>query len=235
MNLPRNINTFLNNLPLKTMNGEDIFVAITFFLAGGGLDVAVNTRDVKGNWHKSVIGKAYNPAYLTRAKGRVHPSDRGVICLTEEGISYIQELAGEVSALATSLIIFGQGTTHSFDKFIRNIFKKATQSVDIADTYVAGSIFDNLLDEVSKKVPIRFLYGTDSGGFVIKSNRFTKEYSFQKKESKQFHDRFIIVDGRGYIVGPSLKDAADKKPATVVVLNGSDSKKLINLFSQLWK
>ena len=117
---------------------------------------------------------------------------------------------------------------------MRSVFKKATKNVDIADTYVAGNIFDNLLDEIPKTIPTRLLYGSDIGGFISKSKRFAREYNFQTKESRQFHDRFLIVDGKGYIVGPSLKDAADKKPATLVVLSDLDSKKLSDLFSDLW-
>jgi len=234
MELPRDITSFLKNLPLNGMSGDDVFVAIAFYLTGGKDKVEVNVKEIRSHWSKSLIGKIYNPNYLVRAKGRIHPTGRGVLCLTEDGVSYIQGLVGEVSTIATTLVVFKQGNAHSFDKFLRNILKKAARSVDLADTYVAGTLFDTLLDNIPDTVPIRFAYGNDKGDFVAHAARFAKQYNFEARELKQFHDRFMIVDGRGYIVGPSLKDAADKKPATLVALNVADSKKLVDLFSDIW-
>lgn len=234
MRLPQNIKTFLKSLPLKNMSGEEVFVAIVFFLAKGEKDIEVEIKDVKNNWSKTLIGKKYNPAFSNRAHGSLNPCGRGKVCLTDEGIEFIESSVQSTQSSKTGLVVFKRGNAHSFDKFLRGIFKKAANNVDVADTYVAGNIFDNLLDEVPKTTPIQFLYGNDTGGFVTKSARFASEFNFQKKESKQFHDRFILSDGKGYIIGPSLKDAADKKPATMVILNDSDSKKLADLFSDLW-
>jgi hypothetical protein len=217
------------------MRGDDVFVAIAFYLARGSSDDEVEIKEVQANWSKGVIGKPYNSAYPTRAKGRMDSSSRGMMRLTEEGISYMQELTGEVPTFATTLLVFKQGNAHTFDKFLRDILKKATSSVDMADSYVAGILFDTLLDKISISVPIRFVYGIDKGDFIACAARFSKQYKFTAKESKQFHDRFLIVDGKGYIVGPSLKDAADKKPATVVALNAGDSRKLVELFSEIWQ
>lgn len=234
MSFPQNIKTFLKQLPLKNMKGEEVFTAIVFFLVAGEKNVEVQSKNVKNNWSKTLIEKAYNPGFAYRAQGRIDSCGKGKICLTNEGIEYIESLIETVPPSKTGLIVFKKGSTHSFDKFLRETFKKAKKNVDIVDTYVAGNIFDNLLDEVPKTTPIQFLYGNDTGGFITKSTRFATEFSFQKKENKQFHDRFLIVDGRGYIIGPSLKDAADKKPATLVILNDSDSRKLADLFSDLW-
>lgn len=234
MNLPQNIKTFLGQFSLKDMSGEDIFIVMTFYIANGKKDIEVEIKDIKDKWSKTFLGKVYNSVFAYRAQGRIDPCGRGRVCLTNEGVEYVESFIRSISSSNPGLTIFKKGSAHSFDKFLRSIFKKAAKNVDIADTYVAGNIFDNLLDEIPDTVPIRFLYGNDVGGFVSKSVRFIKQYPFQQKESKQFHDRFIIVDGKGYIIGPSLKDAADKKPAVLVVLTDSDSKKLVDLFSDLW-
>lgn len=234
MNLPQNIKTFLKQLPLKNMNGGEVFVAIVFFLAAGRKNVEVQNKDVKNNWSKTLIGKAHNPSFAHRAQGYVDSCGKGKICLTDEGIEYLESLIESARSSRTGLIIFKKRSSHSFDKFLRGIFKKAKKKVDIVDTYVDGNVFDNLLDEVSKSVPIQFLYGSDTGGFTSKSKRFAGEYNFNTKQSSQFHDRFILIDSKGYIIGPSLKNAADKKPATLVVLGDSDSKKLADLFLDLW-
>lgn len=135
----------------------------------------------------------------------------------------------------TNLLIFKPGSTHSFDRFLRDALQQATGQVSIADTYVAGGLFDTLLEEVPTTIPIRFVYRQDTGGFATRASRFAKQYDFSVRVSQNFHDRFLAIDGRGYLVGPSLKDAADKKPATVVALNTADSQRLLVLFEDIWK
>lgn len=233
MDLPQNLKTFLKQFQLKTMSGNEIFVAIVFFLTQGK-NVEINIKEVIKNWSKTLLGKSFNSSFAHRAQGYINSCGRGKICLTNEGIAYIESLLCQTPSVHTTLVIFKNKNTHSFDKFLRNIFKKASKGVEIADTYVSGVIFDNLLDEISNKIPIRFLYDKDTGGFVNRAKRFTKEFSFCIKKSNSFHDRFLIVDGKGYILGPSLKDAADKKPATLVILGKDDSKKLEDLFLNFW-
>lgn len=235
MELPSNITTFLKSLPLKEMRGEEVFTAIAFFLSQGISETEIEVKSVRTSWSKSIIGKAYNSSYATKAKGYIHPIAIGRFIITTDGLSYIQDLVGEISDHSTSLVVFKHSTPHSFDKFLRSVFSKATICVDIADTYVSGGLFDILLDEIPKTVPIRFVYGNDVGGFVLRAARFAKQYKLATKESKNFHDRFLVVDGRGYLIGPSLKDAADKKPATVVPLSPVDSSKIIKLFDDIWK
>lgn len=73
MQLPQNITTFLKQLPLKEMNGADIFVAIVFYLTGGEAKINVAVKQVQKHWSKGVIGSSYNSSFMARAKGRVHP------------------------------------------------------------------------------------------------------------------------------------------------------------------
>lgn len=234
MNLPQNIKTFLTSLPLKRMRGEDLFVALGFFLAEASTENEISTRDIEAKWSKTLFGKSYNSGYANRAHGRVDPVAAGKIRMTDEGITYVERLRGTVPSMVTSLRVFKKGNAHSFDRFLRDVLRDAKVGVDIADTYVSGSLFDTLLDEIPERVKIRFAYGNDVGGFAARAGRFAKQYDFTMMQSNRFHDRFLVVDGRGYIIGPSLKDAADKKPATLVVLGSDDSKELVDLFSDIW-
>ena len=218
------------------MNGRDVFVSIVYFLAKGKEGLEIESNQVIKNWKKSVIGKKYNSVFAHRAQGYTHPLKTGIITLTKEGCNLIESFLNSLPLPNnnTSMIIFGEKNTHSFDKYIRNILKSANKEIKIVDTYVSGQIFDNLLDESPKNIPIKFLYKQDNGGFLNRIKRFKKEYNFQEKNSHNFHDRFIIIDEKGYIIGPSLKDAADKKPAILITLNNDDSKKLDQLFLMLW-
>jgi hypothetical protein len=53
-------------------------------------------------------------------------------------------------------------------------------------------------------------------------------------QSKDLHDRFLIVDDRAYIIGLSIKDAASNSPALVVALSTKDSAALDKFFHKLW-
>lgn len=235
MDFPENIKIFLKKLPLKDMSGQGVLCAIVFFLSGRDKQKEISISEIRDGWSKTLIKKTYNSIYVERAQGLVHSCAYGKVCITEGGISYIESLLPDsFSKQSSHLMIFNSGETHSFDKFLRSIFKKSKKTVDIADTWVDGNIFDRLLDQISNTVQIRFLYTNDAGGFENKKDRFAKEYNFQNKKVNNFHDRFIVVDGVGYIIGPSLKDAADKKPAIVVALSQADSQKLQNLFNGLW-
>lgn len=234
MNLPKNIQIFLTALPLKEMSGDDVFVAIAFFITGGSLDMEFTSAQVKSHWLKSVIGKAYNGGFVTRAKGRIHSSSLGKFSLTEEGSTYVERLFGAVPSVGTALVVFRKKQAHLFDKRLREILKGATSRVDIADTYVSSVLFDTLLENIPDQVPIRFAYGKDVGGFLSVAARFSKQYHFESRQTSDFHDRFIIVDDKGYLIGPSLKDAADRKPATLVTLSREDSTQLVELFKDIW-
>lgn len=48
------------------------------------------------------------------------------------------------------------------------------------------------------------------------------------------HDRFLVIDDIGYIIGPSLKDATRNSPALVVKLGAADSRQLLRFFDGMW-
>lgn len=88
---------------------------------------------------------------------------------------------------------------------------------------------------VHKEVTINLLYGNKQGAFDARVKRFKRQYSHYKiKSHVALHNRFLAVDSVGYIIGPSLKDAARKSPATIVSLGQADSKKLKQFFASFW-
>ncbi|HSX31460.1 MAG TPA: hypothetical protein VLE99_06090, partial [Candidatus Saccharimonadales bacterium] len=119
--------------------------------------------------------------------------------------------------------------------FLRNILCVATQQVRIADSYVDGTIFDNLLDQIPEDVPINLMYGEMQGDFKARAKRFGIQYTgFAARSYPVLHDRFLIIDDIGYIIGPSLKDATRNSPALVVKLGAADSRQLLRFFDGMW-
>jgi hypothetical protein len=244
MNFDQNLKAFQKDLPLKKMSGQQKFLAVAAIIGKGKAGAEVETKDVQSEWRKSVLEVRYNPAFYDRAQreGWVDPSGKGKFSVTRSGLDHLAALVapdGEFSAgelkQSGSLIVVNRKGTHSFDKFLRKILAESKNHVLIADSYVDGTIFDTVLDVIPKTTIVKLIYTHESGNFGQRATRFSREYSrFAVRRYKWLHDRFMIVDDAGYILGPSIKDAASKYPALVTALDQKAKRLLQSFFDNLW-
>lgn len=238
MDFSQNSKAYLTSLPAG-LSGVEKFLAVTIYSTQGLASTEVATKQIKALWQKSILKVSYNPAYynLAQKQGWVNPVRPGVLVVTEHGVEYANSIIGGSSWARSSsgLYIFNQKSTHSFDKFLRNALAGAQKRVWLADSYVDETIFDNVLDSVDQNVRLRLLYGRQYNSFISRATRFKTQYAkYEMKEYRKLHDRFLIIDDTGYIIGPSIKDAADKSPALVVKLGSGDSKTLVQFFQSIW-
>ncbi len=106
----------------------------------------------------------------------------------------------------------------------------------VSDSYVDGSIFDTVLEVIPKTTTIKLLSKRRSGNFNARAKRFRKQYQgFATRKYKDLHDRFLVIDDTGYVMGPSLKDAASNSPALLVTLIGKEKRRLQSFFDELWE
>jgi hypothetical protein len=242
MDFSKNIKAFLGTFPIKDLSGHQMFLAIAAHCAKGDTSNQINTADVRDKWSKSLLRKKYNPAFYGRAQkaGWVDPVQHGIFIVNDDGIQHLDDLTGPnskniASLTGSGLFIFDKKSTHTFDKFLRNILANAKSRVYIADSWVDDTIFDNVLDSIPKTISINLIYGQKRGSFDSRVNRFKNEYSkFIVKKYGDLHDRFLIVDDASYVIGPSLKNAAENSPALVVALSKKDSTLLVKFFQILW-
>lgn len=243
MDFSKNIKAFLGTFPIKNLSGHQMFLAIAAHHAKGNTSTQVNVADVRNKWPKSLLKIKYNSIFYGRAQeaGWVNPIKQGVFLVTDDGVQHLSALVDsrgldKSSTYSGGLYIFDKKSTHSFDKFLRGVFANAKSKVLIADSWVDETIFDNVLDVIPKTLDINLIYTQKRGTFDSRVVRFKKEYSkFVVKRYNDLHDRFLVVDGIGYILGPSIKDAAVNSPALVVSLGASDSSALlIKFFGSLW-
>lgn len=242
-----NLKAFLKKLPLKKMTGHQKFLAVAAFDCKGSDGTELATMNIRSEWRKSILKGPYNPSYYGRAQteGWVNPisTGKGKFSVTKEGIDHLDALAIHEQDFSDgaleksgSLIVVNKKGTHSFDKHIRKLFAEAQSHILIADSYVDGTIFDIILDVIPKSVTIKLLYRKPSDNFEQRAQRFAKQYpKFCFKKHANLHDRFLVIDNSGYIIGPSLKDAASNSPALVVVLAGKEKQKLQSFFDELWR
>jgi hypothetical protein len=246
MDYSLNLKAFLKGLPLAEMSGHQKFLAMAVRHARGKINSEVTTKDVSSKWGKSLLKVAHNSAFYDRAQreGWVDPVDgkRGTFVVTQPGLDHLEALSAlekSVSAgglqQAGQLIIVNRKATHTFDKFLRKTLAEAKGQVLVADSWVDETVFDNVLDVIPRTVSVKVIYAQARGAFLPRAKRFATEYpKFVSRRYKALHDRFIIVDEKAYVLGPSIKDAASNSPALIVDLGTREKRLLESFFHQLW-
>jgi len=100
------------------------------------------------------------------------------------------------------------------DITIKGITSKANKTLAIVDPYIDESIFPMLASIVKSTLSVNLLTAKVPSDFALEAKKFTTQHSeitLEARKTKQFHDRFIILDGsQCYHVGASIKDAGSK-------------------------
>lgn len=109
-----------------------------------------------------------------------------------------------------SELFFPVGTQHDAYVEIRRIFQSATVSLSIIDPYVDSSLF-TALKTVDGAIKVELLTSKVPPDFLHESKKLLSQHPnirLSIKKSKEFHDRFIVVDNKEcWHVGASIKDA----------------------------
>lgn len=111
-------------------------------------------------------------------------------------------------------VFFVKGSDHDAYVHIRSILQTAKADLFIIDPYMDGSIYQLLGTLAPETMTVRILTTKCPADFSLEHKKFTKQhpgFSVEVRTSKDFHDRFIILDQmRCYLLGASIKDAGNK-------------------------
>ena len=66
------------------------------------------------------------------------------------------------------------------------------------------------------------------------ATKYAPRGNFELKTSKEVHDRHVFVDGRGWIIGQSIKDAAKKKPTYMIEIGSSAIAAMQTIYEGIW-
>jgi len=107
--------------------------------------------------------------------------------------------------------IFFEGQVFDAYKFVSDIFRRAENAIVIVDNYVDDTVLFHLT-KIKKGVHVRIVTKSISDQFRLDLKKFQEQYfTIEVKETKDIHDRFIIIDGDiVYHFGASLKDLGRK-------------------------
>jgi hypothetical protein len=107
--------------------------------------------------------------------------------------------------------IFFKGQIYDAFKFLMDIIKSADHSIVIIDNYADSTVLDMLTDKKTNVV-VTIVTGNPNRISKLAIRKFASQYpDLHIVESKDYHDRFIIVDHKKlFHIGASLKDAGKK-------------------------
>jgi hypothetical protein len=133
---------------------------------------------------------------------------------------------------------FAKGSEHDAYVHIRSILQTANQQVFIIDPYMDSSIFQVLGTLSSAAVTVKLLTSKIPADFGLEAQKFVKQHSgftIEARRTRDFHDRFIILDGKNcFLLGASIKDAGNKGFTVVPLSEISIVKSVIDHANQVW-
>ena len=225
------------------INNAEKYLLVVAAVTNGIIGDPVRAGLVQKAWLKQLFKVAYHYRHSVEAEtvGWVDRTRQGYVSVTKDGIRHLESFFGDMTGRPlddkTELIVFSAKQTHDFDSLLRSILFAATSRVRIADSYVDETIFDTLLASIPKSTRVELMFNHDSGTeFHERVKRFKIQYpDFHYARYPKLHDRYIVVDTIGFVVGPSLKDAPVNAPAIIVRIGSEQSLKLVQLFDNTFK
>jgi hypothetical protein len=142
---------------------------------------------------------------LVNPDGWVRVTDKGIAAI--EGKSYVEYDARE--------IFIPKGEVFTAYRAIKNIMSQAQAEILVIDPYVDEDLLD-MFAGLDASVKIRVLTEHLKGDFRLALRKLQQQRGgVEVRCSAQFHDRFIVLDGRAcYHLGASINHAGAK--ATVI-------------------
>ena len=108
------------------------------------------------------------------------------------------------------------GDEYAFYRDLKGVLTAAQQEVFIIDNYLNTEIFELYADVIPRGVSVRMLTDQSRGNLIAVAQKYATRGKFELRSSQDVHDRVVFVDGRCWVIGQSIKDAAKKKPTYMI-------------------
>lgn len=148
--------------------------------------------------------------------------------------------SGELNTDSVSIRerFFPKGTEHDAYLQIRNILRKAQSVVVIIDPYMDSSMLQMLAAMPVSSLKVRLLSSRLPADFALEARKFQTQYShlsLEIRKTREFHDRFILLDGvECYHIGASIKDAGNTAFMISRIEDHANRRALIDHQDQSW-
>jgi hypothetical protein len=115
---------------------------------------------------------------------------------------------------------------------LRQLIHSAKSRFYLVDPWIDNTVFADYLEGIRAGTEIRVLSCNLKGDFVARARKFRQERpTFDVRRSNAIHDRYLVVDDRAWILGPSLKDAGSK---AWVIVEFADVATMEKMIQELW-
>lgn len=180
--------------------------------------------------------KLENAQNYVKIETKIKHTIRVLEDLTLRRLVYNKEIP--LAPLSEVVVPHGKPLTGKIE--LKKILGSAQGYVKIIDSYVSDATLELLL-AVPEKIPIKLLTENIGGkkrrgSFLRTCKQFKVErpsFEIRKCEKGKLHDRLILTEERGWIVGQSLKDFG-KKHSTIKELSKKGKKENEEIFNQYW-
>jgi hypothetical protein len=134
--------------------------------------------------------------------------------------------------------VYGPGDAYDVYRDLSQLVQAVKDSLFVVDPYANEEVFDLYLDKVSAGVSIRLLTGRATPSLQAVARKFAlrPQVKFEGRYTDQVHDRVIFVDNSEcWVLGQSIKDAANKKPTYMIPLAQEAVSDMAKLYENAWK
>jgi hypothetical protein len=126
------------------------------------------------------------------------------------------------------------GDEFAFYKELKDTVAAATKDVFIVDNYLSSEFFELYVEPIRPGTSVRILTNRITGNLQAVATKYATRGGFELRTSADAHDRHVFVDGRGWMIGQSIKDAAKKKPTFMVEIGVALLPKLQKIYEEIW-
>jgi hypothetical protein len=131
--------------------------------------------------------------------------------------------------------VYEPGDDFAFYKDLKGILAAAAKDVFIVDNYLNTEFFELYVHPIRPGVTVRVMTDQVRGNLQAVASKYASRGNFELKSSADVHDRHVFVDGRGWMIGQSIKDAAKKKPTVMVEIATSNVPTLQKIYEDVWR
>lgn len=143
-----------------------------------------------------------------------------------------------VKSPETREMFFPKGSPWDAFVVLRDAFAEASAVITVIDAYCDGTVFKMLAQRPLDKLHIRILCSKGADAVAAEAKVFTAQHpgtTIEVRRSKDFHDRFILLDGKTCIhVGASIKDAGKTAFMVSRVEDDRNREALLNQAAESW-
>lgn len=130
---------------------------------------------------------------------------------------------------------YAAGDEFAFYKELKDVVVAATKDIFIVDNYLSTEFFELYVEPIRPGTPVRILTDKIKGTLQLVATKYAARGGFELRTSADVHDRHVFVDGRGWMIGQSIKDAAKAKPTYMVEIGVALLPNLQKIYEGIWK